>query len=624
DYFALSYKEFKKNYGFADDRLKLAVTESALQKINEGLNKEQREIINDSKNQAILVLAGPGSGKTKTLVHKIASMVTMEDNKPDYFLMLTHSRVAAKEFKKRLKELIGATAGTVDIYTFHAYAATIAGKLLEGEDAMNKIIPQATEILRNKEYILPFKTMLVLDEFQDISHPMYEFFSAIFEHMGKEKRIIAVGDDDQCINNFSVNKADIALMGKFMKDYVYTTTDSENNYMEISVKKYNLLKNYRSRKNLVDFTNDYTKSLNNRKKQNNLLPVNTENGDLILYRYIDSHRDSKTYLINLAEVAATNPSNDIAILLRTNEEVLTVYSLLQLAGVNVQYISERQGFSIGQLVELQDFLQDWKDLRNFYEAKRIMEQNYKKSCNWGLANKIIDDYLNGKDLAQIAQAPITFSDSFENYLRYIKQDEFLVNDTKITVATMHKSKGREFDTVYLGVTPGINGDEYSKRLLYVAMTRAKNNLHLHATCRIFKSYIKHFNKVENIKDTFEVPEIISFSMNLGDLWLGNTNTINSIETTKPLAGETVKIRKKDYPGSNSFTISKNGKNIAYLSKPKDNTRITYKILRYEKMNYTLLEDCIIEEIVYWSDPTDEKRFKFKEILCRIQMSLTAK
>ncbi len=620
DYFALPYESFKKQYGLVNSRLKLAITEQALDKINEGLNDEQKEIIKDDTNQAILVLAGPGSGKTKTLVHKIASMVTMENNKPDYFLMLTHSRVAAKEFKVRLRELLGSTAGLVDIYTFHAYAGNIVGKLLTSEDSMDEIIPQATKILKNKEYTLPFKTMLVLDEFQDISILMYEFVQVIFEHMGKEKRIIAVGDDDQCINNFSVNKAEIALMRDFLNDYSYSISDAENDEEKVPVKTYKLLKNYRSRQNLINFTNEYAKCLHNRKKQEDLIPVNNEDGDLILYCYIDSQKGSKTYLTNLAEDAATNPSNDIAILLRTNEEVLTVYSLLQLAGANVQYISERQGFSFGQLVELQDFLHDWKELRSFEEAMMNLELQYKKSSNFELAQKVINEFIDDKDMTQLAEAPITFSESFDEYLKQIKQDEFLGNNTKITVSTMHKSKGREFDTVYLGINPGIDRDEYSKRLLYVAMTRAKNNLHLHTSCQIFEPYIDFFSKNENIQDSFENPRIISFSMNLSDLWLGNTKIIDNIEATKPIAGESVQIVKKIYSNGTGFSICKNGKEIVTLSKATNDKKLSSKILKYEGLGYNLMDNCIVEEIVYWSDPNDEKHIKYKEVLCRIQMN----
>ena len=60
----------------------------------------------------------------------------MEDVKHDQLLMLTFSRAAATEFKKRLIELIGNAANFVDIKTFHSYCFDLLGKIgsLEGVD----------------------------------------------------------------------------------------------------------------------------------------------------------------------------------------------------------------------------------------------------------------------------------------------------------------------------------------------------------------------------------------------------------------------------------------------------------------------------------------------------------
>jgi ATP-dependent DNA helicase RecQ len=60
----------------------------------------------------------PGSGKTKVLVHKLASLLLMEDVKHEQLLMLTFSRAAATEFKKRLLKLIGNAANYIEIKTF--------------------------------------------------------------------------------------------------------------------------------------------------------------------------------------------------------------------------------------------------------------------------------------------------------------------------------------------------------------------------------------------------------------------------------------------------------------------------------------------------------------------------
>src|SRR6185312_11173244 len=114
--------------------------------------------------------AGPGSGKTRVLVHKLASLLLMEDVKHEQLLMLTFSRAAATEFKRRLIELIGNAANYIEIKTFHSYCFDLLGRvgsLLEADD----IIKTAVEKIRSGE-IDAFritKTVLVIDEAQDMN-----------------------------------------------------------------------------------------------------------------------------------------------------------------------------------------------------------------------------------------------------------------------------------------------------------------------------------------------------------------------------------------------------------------------------------------------------------------------
>src|SRR5690606_11340129 len=85
------------------------------------LSPSQLSIIKDDESKNIVVAAGPGSGKTRVLVHKLASLILMEEVKHDQLLMLTFSRAAATEFKSRLIELIGNAAHFIEIKTFHSY-----------------------------------------------------------------------------------------------------------------------------------------------------------------------------------------------------------------------------------------------------------------------------------------------------------------------------------------------------------------------------------------------------------------------------------------------------------------------------------------------------------------------
>ena len=71
-------------------------------------NPIQRRIVADDREQTnVLVLAGPGSGKTRTLVHRIAYLVRVRRENPRSILALAYNRHAAVEIRRRLGDLIG-------------------------------------------------------------------------------------------------------------------------------------------------------------------------------------------------------------------------------------------------------------------------------------------------------------------------------------------------------------------------------------------------------------------------------------------------------------------------------------------------------------------------------------
>ncbi|MBQ4122196.1 ATP-dependent helicase [bacterium] len=86
-------------------------------------NERQQECI-DSINGKIMVLAGPGTGKTFTVTKRIASMLK-KGIKPDTILCLTFSDAAASEMKSRLNKEVGIIASGVNIYTYHSFCNEI-------------------------------------------------------------------------------------------------------------------------------------------------------------------------------------------------------------------------------------------------------------------------------------------------------------------------------------------------------------------------------------------------------------------------------------------------------------------------------------------------------------------
>jgi len=87
------------------------------------LNPAQLEAVNYTGGPC-LIIAGAGTGKTKTLTCKIAKLI--QDGMPPYkILAVTFTNKAAKEMRERLNMLVGGVAGQVWIYTFHSFALRI-------------------------------------------------------------------------------------------------------------------------------------------------------------------------------------------------------------------------------------------------------------------------------------------------------------------------------------------------------------------------------------------------------------------------------------------------------------------------------------------------------------------
>jgi superfamily I DNA/RNA helicase len=94
------------------------------------LNEEQKLAV-DTIDGALLVIAGPGSGKTQILSLRVANILRLTDVSPDNILCLTFTDSATRNMQERLSQIIGQEAYQVNISTYHAFCGSIINQYSE-------------------------------------------------------------------------------------------------------------------------------------------------------------------------------------------------------------------------------------------------------------------------------------------------------------------------------------------------------------------------------------------------------------------------------------------------------------------------------------------------------------
>ena len=241
DYFSLDEAEFLRRWLPERSReIGRETTPESWRAIVESLkNPVQQRIVADDREQTnVLVLAGPGSGKTRVLVHRIAYLVRARRENPRGILALAYNRHAAVEIRRRLRALIGDDARGVTVLTCHGLAMRLAGASFseraerpDGE-MFEDVIRQAIALLRGEglppeeadeqrgRLLAGFRWILV-DEYQDINADQYELISALagrtLEEADRKLTLFAVGDDDQ--NIYAFNGTSVEFIRRFEADY---------------------------------------------------------------------------------------------------------------------------------------------------------------------------------------------------------------------------------------------------------------------------------------------------------------------------------------------------------------------------------------------------------------------
>lgn len=249
DYFSLSSEAFCQRWlpGREDELVRQTSPRSWDAIVEQLARPVQRAIVTDDRESTnILVLAGPGSGKTRVLVHRIAYLIRGRREHPRSIIALAYNRHAALEIRRRLRELIGQDAAGVTVMTCHALAMRLVGASFaerQGEQDFAAVLREATALLEGhglppdeadlqRDQLLAGFRWILVDEYQDIGPDQYALISALAGRKAGDEdsklTLLAVGDDDQNIYAFA--GASVHYIRKFAEDYQAKTDYLVENY----------------------------------------------------------------------------------------------------------------------------------------------------------------------------------------------------------------------------------------------------------------------------------------------------------------------------------------------------------------------------------------------------------
>lgn len=491
--------------------------------VKHGLDEFQQSAVVNEKNQ-LLIVAGPGSGKTTVLTQRIVHLINYKNIAPQNCLAITFTRKAAQEMRERLAKLLNGNAKSVNIHTFHSLCFSILKEnyekaglnenfivmseqekslckdeiILEKALGFDDLILLSVKLLTEDENILNiyrnrFKYTFV-DEYQDIDENQYKLIRLLVPDNGN---IFVIGDPNQAIYGF--RGGDAKFFNNFTEDYP-------------DAQIINLKNNYRSTNSIVDASNQMINSFNiisMYDKPHEKITIHTAPTDKAEAEFVASTIESliggHSFFSLDSQRSEGDECNysfsDFAILYRTSSQLPPIIEAIKRTGMPFVNLSN-------------DLLCEKKPIRNFLnnlDENEMVSEQIKSSYN-ELA-KEVDEYIL-KYLLNLAENH-NDKNGFIHEISFLTEADTLdKRSDKITLMTLHSAKGLEFKCVFI---VGLENDilplyrskepeeiEEERRLLYVGMTRAKERLFLtHANRRKWLGTYKNLPVspfLEKIKD----------------------------------------------------------------------------------------------------------------------------
>ena len=472
-----------------------------------GLDEYQQNAV-QNENKQLLIIAGPGSGKTTVLTRRIAYLINEKNINPENCLAITFTRRAAQEMRERLNKLLTSGVEKLNIHTFHSLCFSIlkenyetAGlakdftvmseqekalckdeKLLENALSFDDLITLTVKLLEENEDLLKnyrerFKYISV-DEYQDIDESQYKLIRLLVPQNGN---IFVIGDPNQAIYGFRGGNAE--FFNNFKIDYPDTQTISLKN-------------NYRSTNSIVDASNQMINSFN-------IVSVLDRPHEKITIHKAPSDKAEAEFIASTIENLIGGHSffsidsqrstgddtdysfSDFAILYRTSSQLPPIIEALKRTGMPFVKLSN-------------DLLCEQKPVMELLNSLNDESPVYEQIENGDFE---IDDYII-QYLLNIAENSKDKNEFIHQVSLLTEADALDKRADRITLMTLHASKGLEFKCVFIagledGILPLYRAEEdkeieEERRLLYVGMTRAKERLFLsHAEKRFWLGTVKN-------------------------------------------------------------------------------------------------------------------------------------
>lgn len=507
DYFTLDRDSFVQKWLPGRSlELRRQTTPESWRTIVESLaNTTQMRIVTDDREQTnVLVLAGPGSGKTRVLVHRIAYLIRVKRENPRGILALVYNRHAATEIRRRLFDLIGEDARGVTISTCHGLAMRMVGasfakraEKIESID-FDKIMGQAVSLLTGeglsrdeaeaqRETLIEGYRWILVDEYQDIGPQEYELIAAVAGRSAEEEdrrlSLFAVGDDDQ--NIYAFTGASVAFIRRFEEDY--------------KAQPSHLTENYRSTANIIRAANQVIAPAAERMKASHDITVNRARKDdrvggelerldsvgrgrvQLLKNAGDRFSQAVLAIEELERLSRIVPDWDwskTAIIAREWSYLQPARSFCEARGIPVQVANTDPPnfWHLRETQELFNWLQSRDrsglsvaDLRKWMDAQP-------DGPWWSVLREGVGDFA--RDIGDRETDRKDILEWLAEWGRDIRKRQ-----SGLLLLSAHRAKGLEFDDVV--VLDGAwekrsNGEDRdaTRRLYYVAMTRARRSLSL--------------------------------------------------------------------------------------------------------------------------------------------------